>query len=274
MRLGGFVIHGNSVRTLGECLDGLQQVCDEVVAIDSCSTDGSFEMVTSRGVRSIRLTWQGYGAARAAAAKALQGCDYLFFLDSDEYLLPAAVQHLRDWRNSNPTAAAYRLQRRDWAELSGGRRFLYRIDKRARLVRLDFARWAPEMIVHEALPHGRYPLTEAVIEHRFASGFKGRTAKDQAYALLWAIHAFHEHRRPKPAWLPRAASVVRDLIFRGALFRGGLDAVRLSWAVSRYHAQKQLFLRRVRSGQYAGLVAEFQAGEFVKLFQDLPANFK
>src|SRR5262249_9147302 len=28
MRLGGFVIHGNSAATLGDCLDSLQKVCD------------------------------------------------------------------------------------------------------------------------------------------------------------------------------------------------------------------------------------------------------
>ncbi|MFK9339948.1 glycosyltransferase, partial [Escherichia coli] len=91
MKLGGFVIHGNNVETLGACLDSLRSVSDEVVAVDSCSTDGSARLDEERGVRRIELPWQGYGAARAAAAEALRGCDYLFFLDADERLAEGSV---------------------------------------------------------------------------------------------------------------------------------------------------------------------------------------
>jgi len=265
MRLGGFVIHGNSVETLGQCLEGLQKVCDEIVTVDSCSTDGSAELVGSRGIRSIPVPWQGYGAARAAAVEALAGCDYLFYLDSDEYLLEPAIQELRAWRESRPSAPVYRVRRRNWADFSG-RRFLYRTDTRARLVRYDAAAWTRQMIVHEALPRGRHPRTRVVVEHRFASSLDERLAKDDRYALLWAIRAFNEGRRPKPYWLERCAHVVRDLVAKGALFRGGLDAIRLSWVVSRYHAQKQRYLRRVRAGEYGRLVADFKAGEFASLF--------
>jgi glycosyltransferase involved in cell wall biosynthesis len=267
MRLGGFVIHGNSVETLGRCLDGLQKVCDEVVTIDSLSTDGSAELIRSRGIRTILLPWQGFGAARAAAVEALTGCDYLFYLDSDEYLLEPAIEKIHAWRESNPSAPVYRVKRRNWAELSG-RRFLYRTDTRARLVRHDAAAWTPQMIVHEALPRGQHPLTRVVVEHRFATSLAERLAKDDRYALLWAIRAFNEGRRPKPYWLERCAHLVRDLAVKGALFRGGLDAIRLSWVVSRYHAQKQHYLRSVRAGEYGRLVADFKAGEFARLFKN------
>ncbi len=265
MRLGGFVIHGNSVKTLADCLDGLQKVCDEIVTIDSCSNDGSAELVRSRNIRTLTLAWQGYGAARSAAAAALKGCDYLFYLDSDEYLLDPAVEEIRAWRESRPTEPIYRLRRRNWAEISG-HRFLYRTDTRARLIRYDAATWQPEMIVHEALPPGRYPLTGAIIEHRFASSLEERSAKDDRYALLWAVRAFNDGRRPKPFWLERCAHLLGDLLINGALFRGGWDALRLAWIASRYHAQKQTYLRSVRAGNYGQLVADFRAREFASLF--------
>ncbi len=266
MRLGGFVVHGDSAETLGACLDGLREVCDEVVAVDSLSKDGSSDLVAARGIRSIRHPWQGYGAARALAVKALEGCDYLFYLDSDEYLLPAAAREIRAWRDSNPTLPLYRVRRRNWAELSG-RKFLYLTDIKARLVRHDAAGWTPSMIVHEALPSGCHPMTRVVIEHRFASSLQSRLEKDDRYALLWAIRAFDAGRRPKPYWVERCAHVIRDLLLHGALFRGGRDAVRLSWVVSRYHAQKHAYLRRFRAGQYAKLVSQFRAGEFASLFK-------
>jgi (heptosyl)LPS beta-1,4-glucosyltransferase len=123
------------------------------------------------------------------------------------------------------------------------------------------------MIIHEALPRGRRVQTAVVIEHHFASDLKERSAKDDSYALLWAIRAFHQRRRPKPAWLERAAHLVGDLLVRGAVFRGGLDAIRLSWVVSRYHAQKQVCLRNIQAGKHAALVADFQSGDLLNLFQ-------
>lgn len=269
MRLGGFVIHGDSVDTLGPCLDSLQRVCDETVSVDSFSKDGSAQLAAARGIRSILLPWQGYGAARAAAVKALCGCDYLFYLDSDEYLLAPGLQQLRDWRESGPTAPAYRVKRRNWAEFSG-RRFLYRTDSRARLVRYDAATWTPEMIVHEALPCGGHSRTEVIIEHRFASSLEERAAKDDRYALLWAIRAFNHGRRPKPSWFEQLVHFGRDLLIKGALFRGGRDAIRLARVVSRYHAQKQAYLRGVQSGKYERLVADFRAHEFASLLAALP----
>src|SRR4051794_7968011 len=107
MRLGGYVIHGNNRDTLGACLEALLAVCDEVVALDSRSTDGSVELAQRLGARSVSHAWRGYGAARAAAMDALGPCDYVFYLDSDERLEPEALRVLRAWRDSQPTQPLY-----------------------------------------------------------------------------------------------------------------------------------------------------------------------
>ncbi len=265
MRLGGYVIHGNNRDTLEACLKGLLALCDDVVALDSQSTDGSVELARSMGARSVSRPWQGYGAARAAAMEALGPCDYVFFLDSDEHLEPAAVQTLRTWRESAPQAPVYLLPRRDWAELEG-HRFRYRTEWRARLVRRDVAVWRPEMIVHEALPRMRALRVNAPIEHRFAHSLAGRAEKEERYALLWAVRAFAEGRRLKPAALQRPAHLVRDCILHGALWRGGLDALRLAWAVSAYHAAKYRYLRALRQGRFPELVQAFADGRHGEVF--------
>jgi len=131
MRLGGFVIHGSAAATLGACLESLAAVCDELVAVDSGSCDGSAELVRASGARRVEHPWCGYGAARVAAVAALAPCDYVFFLDSDERLLPGAVEAIRRWKESSPAAPYVRLALRDWAELPG-RRFLFRTEHRVR----------------------------------------------------------------------------------------------------------------------------------------------
>lgn len=266
MRLGGFVIHGNNADTLGRCLDSLLAVCDEVVAIDSCSTDGSAAIVADRGVRSIVEPWRGYGNARAVAARTLSGCDWLLFLDSDEWLGEEAVDAFRRWRREGPKAPAYLLRTRDWAELPG-RRFLFRTEKHVRLVRADRATWAPAMIVHEALPRADAALHEAIIEHRFATSVEQLTEKQDRYALLWAIRAHAEGRKPKSPLFQRPAHVLRDGLIKGAFLRGGPAAVRLAWGVSRYHARKHQLLAEILGGAHQEKVKAYREGRFEELFR-------
>lgn len=266
MSLGGFVIHGNSVQTLGACLESLSAVCDEVVAVDGGSTDGSSELVRKLGARAVQYPWRGYGAARAKAASELTGCDYLFYLDSDERLEPESIQALQRWRASKPTAPAYGVDVRDWAELSTGR-FLYRTHQRARLVRSEVARWTPGMIVHESLSIRPSARTGAFVEHRFATDVDLRAQKEERYALLWAVRALAEGRRSKPTWLQRPAHVLRDLLVHGALWRGGAMAARLAWAVSGYHARKYAWLDQLRKGRHPELARAFAEGRFDEVFE-------
>jgi (heptosyl)LPS beta-1,4-glucosyltransferase len=266
MRLGGFVIHGDSRRTLGRCLDALLAVSDRCVAVDCGSADGSADLVRARGVELVRHPWEGYGAARAAAVEALRGCDYVFFLDSDEWLEPAAVSAFRAFRRLAPDAPRYALRRHDWAEL-GGRRFRYRTEHHVRIVRAEVARWTPRMVVHEALPPGPTVRLPLAIEHRFADDVEAMRAKVDTYALLWAIRFHREPRRVKPALVQAAAHVFREALLKGAVFRGGIPALRLAAAVARHHVRKYELLRAVRAGAHPELVRAFEDGRFADLFR-------
>jgi (heptosyl)LPS beta-1,4-glucosyltransferase len=266
MRLGGFVIQGDSRRTLARCLDSLRAVADFCVAVDCGSTDGSAELARARGVHVVRHPWEGYGAARAAAVRALRGCDYVFFLDSDEWLEPEAIATLRAFCRTAPTAPHYVLARRDWAELDG-HRFLFRTERHVRLVRTDVARWTPRMIVHEALPPAPALRLPAIIEHRFADDVEAMRAKVETYALLWAIRHRREPRAVKPALIQAIAHLLREAVLKGALFRGGLPALRLAAAVARHHVRKYELLRAVRAGAHPELVAAFEEGRLGELFR-------
>jgi (heptosyl)LPS beta-1,4-glucosyltransferase len=264
VRLGGFVIHGRDTSTLPACLESLKAVADEVVAIDSGDAE------PTPGVRTIKHRWQGYGAARAAATQALEGCDWVLFLDADEWLEEPARQALRAWKAAPQRATAHLLPVRDWAELASGR-FLYRTHHRARLVRRELASWTPEMIVHESISRRDFEHLDARVEHRFATDIAQRRQKEELYALLWAVRAHAERKRCKPAWLQRPFMFLRDALLRGAAFRGGLQGMRLAWAVAGYHARKYELLRELRAGAHAELSSAFAAREYGRVFE-LAAN--
>lgn len=266
MRLGGFVIYGNGADGLDRCVHSLASVCDQVVAI-RCGSDGGPDL-RAGGVRAIARRWEGYGAARAAAVPALQDCDYLFFLDTDEWLDPDAVAQLRAWKTSEPTAPQYTLARRDWADLDG-HRFLYRVERHVRLVRRGAASWDRSMIVHEALPRAPAKRLAMAFDHAFATSVEAMRQKSERYALLWALRFQGTVRRFKWPPLQRAFHVVRELLLKGALFRGGADAIPLALAVAHHHARKYELLAEIRRGAHAELASAYNAGRLAELFARL-----
>jgi glycosyltransferase involved in cell wall biosynthesis len=265
-RIGGYVIHGDNAVTLGACLQSLAAVCDEVVAVDSGSTDGSAELVRAAGAQAVAVPWRGYGASRQAAVEALGGCELLFYLDSDEWLEPAAQRALVERLHALDGAApGLRLLRRNWA-VDGQRRWLYGADWRFRVVRRALASWAPEMLVHEKLPPHPAPRVRIPIEHAFFDGGPRRGHKDFRYALLWALQHAGSSRRAG-AELPRAAfRFLKDGVLKGAGLRGGLAGWRLAAQVARTHAARYRLLGEVRAGAYPELLALYRRGELGALF--------
>ncbi|BDG05817.1 glycosyltransferase family 2 protein [Anaeromyxobacter oryzae] len=269
MRLGGFVIHSSNAFTLRRCLDSLAAVCDDLVAVDTGSTDGSARLAAGRGFRVLHRKWEGYGAARAEAVAALGDCDWILFLDSDEWLEPEALEAIRRFKSNPPDAPCVEVTRHDWAELDG-RRFLYRSEHHVRLVRRDHARWDRSMIVHEALPPARTVSIGASVEHLFATSIDGMRSKVDRYALLWALRHYREGRRAK--WPPAqwVAHLFRELVLKGALMCARPEAWRLAVTISGYHARKYQLLREVADGRHDRLLKLLETGRLVELFEALP----
>jgi len=47
----------NEEQSLGRCLDSVQGLADEIVVVDTGSTDGTREMAASRGARVFDFLW-------------------------------------------------------------------------------------------------------------------------------------------------------------------------------------------------------------------------
>ncbi|MBN1961916.1 MAG: glycosyltransferase family 2 protein [Deltaproteobacteria bacterium] len=265
VRLGGFVIHGNSHATLGRCLDSLVAVCDEVLAVDSKSNDGSRELCAARNVRSVITDWHGPGVARQIAARELSHCDYLFFLDADEWLESKAIECLKSIHQQNLQLPHYSVRRRDWVT-HGTQRYLFRKETRARLVRRDAAIWQPTWIVHEALPKRATKPLGIYIEHHFAQHPEELRKKQAVYAFLWAVRAFAEGRKSRSSFGRVFASAFRDAVIKGALWRGGIKGLTMSLATAQYHGLKYKYLNAINRGNYFEAISIFRNGNYNELF--------
>lgn len=96
--VSAFVICMNEEEQIGDCLDSLA-FCDEVLVIDSFSTDRTVEIARSRGARVIQREWPGYRGQKAFGLTAVSH-QWVVNIDADERVSPelrdAIVKVLRE----------------------------------------------------------------------------------------------------------------------------------------------------------------------------------
>jgi tetratricopeptide (TPR) repeat protein len=86
----------NEEASLPQCLSSVKDVVDEMVVLDTGSTDRTAEVAKSFGARVEFFEWcNDFSAARNYALQFVRG-QWVLVLDADEVLVPEIVPHLRE----------------------------------------------------------------------------------------------------------------------------------------------------------------------------------
>lgn len=81
--ISAVIVTLNEEQNIGRCIDSLSDVADEVIVLDSFSTDKTEEICRTKGVRFFQKPWQGYSASKNYA-NYLATMDYILSIDADE----------------------------------------------------------------------------------------------------------------------------------------------------------------------------------------------
>lgn len=85
MAISGLVITYNEEKMIGKCIDALFKVCDEVIIVDSMSTDATVEIAKSKGAIVVSQSFLGDGPQRTHGLPYCKN-DWILNLDADEFL--------------------------------------------------------------------------------------------------------------------------------------------------------------------------------------------
>ena len=153
---------------------------DEIIVVDSHSTDRTVEIARSFGARVIERDWPGFAAQKNFAIERCTG-DWILSLDADEEVGPELAQEIQALLAGEPAFRAYRIPRLNhflgYPLRHGG----YWPDPKLRLFRRGAARFA-DRPVHETMEmigeadgtvgrlrgpiiHHCYPMHSDYIEH-------------------------------------------------------------------------------------------------------------
>ncbi len=103
------IITKNEEKNIGRCLESVKTVADEVVVVDSFSTDGTKQICLQQGVRFIEHKFEGHIQQKNYAVSQCNH-DYVLSLDADEALSEKAVEAILSIRE-NPSYDAYSFNR-------------------------------------------------------------------------------------------------------------------------------------------------------------------
>jgi glycosyltransferase involved in cell wall biosynthesis len=121
---------------------------DEVVVVDSYSTDRTAEIATALGARVVQVPFNGFGELRNRAIEACR-CDWIFSLDADERCTAEVRDEILALLAGTPPCEVYRVPRRSfmmgrWIRGSGW----YPNFRQPQLFRKGSMRYKPDL-VHE-----------------------------------------------------------------------------------------------------------------------------
>src|SRR3990167_9170707 len=96
---------------------------DEIVVVDSHSTDGTTELALRLGARVVQVPFQGFGDLRNQAIAACR-YEWIFSVDSDERCTPEVRDEILAIMNSSDAVGVYRIPRKNyfmgrWIQHSG-----------------------------------------------------------------------------------------------------------------------------------------------------------
>ena len=197
---------------------------DELVVVDSNSTDATREIAEASGARVITNKWPGFGAQKQFAVDQAHH-EWIFSLDADERVSDELKKSIETLRSAEDLADGYQVARRTFYQNRWIRGGGWYPDRQLRLFRKTKGRWKQRHIHEsvtmdaasrvETLPGDllHYTMQDAAHHHRMIG---------ERYAPLAARQMFEEGRRTSVFGVASAgpAAFIRSLILKGGLRDG------------------------------------------------------
>lgn len=193
--ISAVIITFNEERNIARCIESLLPVMDEIIIIDSFSTDNTKEICSAYPVKFIENNWLGYSQTKNFG-NSLATFNFIFSIDADEALSESLQQEILTLKKGKLNGV-YKVNRLTnycgkWIYHSG-----WFPDWKIRLFPKEFSKWN-NAIVHEelefshSLPEEKF---QSVLEHYSYFSHEQHQQKADNYSLLTAKKYFNQKKK-------------------------------------------------------------------------------
>lgn len=228
----GLIITLNEECNIAECIRSLKTVCEEIVVVDSGSSDNTMEIAKREGAVVVKQNYLGDGPQKNVGIEYASN-KWVFSMDADERLMPQLTEAINKLDLEKTAFEAFAFRRRNYI---GGRWIRcchWYPNYLTRLYRTDRVRYC-DSLQHACVPSVNYKKIKADILHytyknigemfsKQIVSFSSRSAKiiykkgKKISIFSPFIHAF--------------SSFFLNYFIRGGIF-GGIDGLSISLAMS------------------------------------------
>ncbi len=230
--LSAVVITYNEAENIEACVSALCRVAQEVLVVDSQSTDQTQEIARKAGAKVLETEWQGYSKTKNFANQQAS-FDWILSIDADEVLSEELILSLL---NLVPDPKkVYALDRLtnycgQWIRHSG-----WYPEWKIRLFNRKISHWEGAF-VHEKLQHQKAVTTERLHGKLFHYSYK--TSEDhlqriRKYARLSAMELQAKGKKSNflKRWISPSIRFLKTLLFKKAFLDG-----KNGWIISKRNA--------------------------------------
>jgi glycosyltransferase involved in cell wall biosynthesis len=224
---------------------------DEIIVVDSNSTDGTREIAAGLGARVVTHPFEGFAAQKNVSSQEAQH-DWILSLDADEELDSRAQSEVLAWKRSEPSAAGYRFARRArylgrWILHSG-----WYPDFKLRLFDRRRGRWEGAYVHESVVVSGEVKTLPGEILHYTCDSLDEHRRRIEFYTDLAAKEMLNRgesvgsmRRALSPAWV-----FLNSYLFRLGML-DGMPGYTIAKMAARYVQRKYAKLEEMQKLQRA-----------------------
>ena len=206
-KITALIITFNEIGYIENCLKSVE-FADEIVVVDSYSTDGTYEYLESLPhVKVVQHPFANFTLQKSFALQQASN-DWILFLDADEIVSDVLRKEILDTVKNDPPHAAYWFYRQFMFQDQPLQFSGWQTDKNYRLFRKSKAKFSDKKIVHETLEvDGTSGILKEKLIHYCYKNYEDYKGKMLKYGRLKAKEDFYKENSFnyffyifKPAW--------------------------------------------------------------------------
>ncbi len=248
VQISATIISLNEERNIARAIESLR-CCEEILVVDSGSTDRTCEIARLHGARVVEASWLGYAGQKNYAAEQAKH-DWILSIDADEALSEALEAEIWQLKKQGPRADGYEFARLaqylgKWILHSG-----WYPDRKVRLYHRNKARWVGEFVHESVVVEGSTARLDGNLLHFTCDSLTEHVKTMNRYTTLAAQEIV---ARKKPVGWVRLlvdppAAFLRSFVLKFG-FRDGLEGFIIAFMAANYTFLKYAKARMMGSGR-------------------------
>jgi glycosyltransferase involved in cell wall biosynthesis len=193
--LSAAIITYNESENIRDCLDSIADFVDEIVVVDSYSTDDTEQIC--RSFPKVKFYQHPFDGHLPQKNRALDLCtsQWVLSLDADERVTPQLRRSIETFLSADPSAAGAKFPRLTYHMHKFIRHGGWYPNARYRLVQKGKARWGGKTPHEKLILHGRGKKLTGDLLHYTARDLSDQVATINAFSSITALTRYNKGKR-------------------------------------------------------------------------------